>query len=652
MIRISAALALLFFLVDHSGNAQSGKAREPMTLFTLGERPVTVDEFIYLYRKNHSADTPGEYSPEKVEEYLDLFVKFKLKVEEALRRKMDTTAAFVKEFNTYREELRKPYLPDHRLLDSLVHLTYSRMKEEIRASHILINVGPDASPEDTLQAYRKIVDIRNRILNGEEFATLAARYSQDPSAAVNKGDLGYFTALQMVFPFENAAYGTPVGEVSQPVRTQFGYHVVKVTERKPARGEVLVSHIMLRTDDDADNEETRKLIFDIYDRLQKGVPWEDLCAEYSEDPSSKNDGGRLRPFGVGAMAMSGAPEFEAVAFGMNQPGQISDPVQTQFGWHIIRLESKIPLPSFETISASLRNRVSRNERARLSKEKIQMKMRAEFGFTEDLAVKEKILTLADSSLLAGNWRNEAGTMSGSVLFSMAGNRYTVSDFFHFAELNKEAGAGKRAASLYDRYVSRIQGDILEEKIKRENPEYRWLLNEYYEGILLFEIMEQEVWSRASADSLGQREYYERHSDAYQADERVQATIYSSSSKTDIAELRLLAAMGDSSAIEQFAVERKIRRERGNFEKTDRPVLSGIDWAKGIHVGESNGMHYLVDVSGILPPGKKTFHESRAAVISDFQNELERRWIERLKQKFPVKMNRKGRTFLEKQLVKK
>ncbi len=624
-------------------------------LFSLRNKPVSADEFIYLYRKNHPGDKPEDYTREKVEEYLDLFVRFKLKVEEARHRKMDTASAFLTEFNGYREELRKPYLPDSHMIDSLVRLTYARLQEEIRASHILIRVAQDASPADTLAAYNKIQALRKRIIEGEGFQAVAAAYSEDQSARRNKGELGYFTALQMVYPFETAAYETPVGKVSDPVRTAFGYHLIYVTDRRPSQGEVEVSHIMLRTGEGYDDDKARTTIFELYDKLQKGMSWADLCSQYSEDQSSRANGGRLKPFGVGTMAMAGIPEFEQIAFGLHDVGQISDPFQTQYGWHIMRLESRKPLAPFEELSASLRNKVSRDERAHLSRMAVQQKMRKEFGFREYSTAKDRVAAMADSTLTRGAWNPEPGLDSGKPLFIMKDHTYTIGDFLQYARQNQKRSflsPNEYLNDLYEGYVTAIQGEWLEAKIKAENPSYAWLLNEYYEGILLFEIMEREVWSKASDDSVGQRDYYERHRGDYQAGERIQATIYASAVPAQMKALEQLVTKHDSAAVEEFVSKNKVRREQGAFERTDRPVLEKIDWQPGVFVTEHSGLTYLIEVVSILPPGQKTFGEARAAVISDYQDELEDRWIKELKKRYPVRVNRKGKQLVEKILVMK
>jgi peptidyl-prolyl cis-trans isomerase SurA len=653
MITRSITLTLLCCSIVFPAAAQSSKQKETIPpLFSLAKRPVPADEFIYLYRKNHT-DKNGEFTKEKIEEYLDLFINFKLKVEEARHRGLDTTRAFLKEYGTYREELRKPYLPDTRILDSLVELTYKRMQEEIRASHVLINLKPDAAPEDTLKAYQKITDLRNRALGGEAFEAIASVYSEDPSAKINSGDLGYFTAMQMVYPFEQAAYTTNVGSISMPVRTRFGYHLVKVTGRKPARGEVEVSHIMIRTGEGFDNEKAKNTIFDIYDQLQKGVKWEELVKEYSQDPASKDNGGKLRPFGVGAMA--GVPEFERMAFDLKKPGDLSDPFQTQFGWHILRLESKIPMPAFRDLAASLKNRVSRDERSQVSRQVLQAKMKREFGFNENSQVKTKVLALADSTLHTGKWKAKPGAVAATeILFSMQDKPCAAKDFLLFAERSQKPNAvlpAQYLEQLYNQYIDEVQGQMMEEKIKRQNPDYAWLLKEYYEGILLFEIMEKEVWNKATEDTVGQRNYYLAHAAGYHAKERVKAKIFSAASKVMLEVLKALIEEGDSIKSGEFIKAQNIRQETGVFEKTDRPVLSKIEWSKGIFASENNGTHYLVWVREMVAPGPRSFNDARAAVISDYQNDLEKKWLEQLKKKYPVKISKKGKQYILQQLVK-
>jgi peptidyl-prolyl cis-trans isomerase SurA len=655
MIRI-AALLLLCSATLTTGFAQNKKQKmvksdDAITVFSVNKKPVTAAEFIYLFGKNPQ-HTPEEFSEKKIQEYLDLLINFKLKVEEARKRGLDTTAAFVREYNQYKEELRKPYLPDASLTDSLVKLTYNRMKEEVKAGHILINVRPDAPPADTLSAYNRLLDLRKKILAGENFEELAAQHSEDPSAKSNKGNLGYFTALQMVYPFENAAYTTPVGSVSMPIRTRFGYHILKVFDKRPAQGEVEVSHIMMRTGSDKDNEKAKNSIFDVYDKLQAGIAWEELCKEFSEDPGTKDNGGKLRPFGVGVMG--NVPEFERVSFSLEEPGDISDPFQTQYGWHIVRLERKIPLASFEELAPTLKNRVTRDERTQVSRQQLQAKLRKSLGFEENNTVKAMALSLADSSLIQGKWKMPAKVDAKAVLFSIGTQRYFLADFLrHVQKTHRISNLSpeKYIEQLYNNYADARINEKLEEKVLREHPEYGFLLKEYYEGILLFEIMEDEVWNKASADSTGQVQYYEQHKSEYQTGERVKAVLYSSASQADLDAIRPVLEKGDENAILDQIAQKHIKTESGYFKKDDKAVLGKISWAAGIHPAENNGIYYLAWLKNILPPGIMSFEEARPAVISDYQNYLEKRWIEELKKKYAVKVNEKGKQYIFQKLRK-
>lgn len=646
-LKRSAVFCLLSCMVALTASAQH-KA-EPETLFTVNKRPVSSEEFVYLYRKNHQ-HKPEQFTTASVAEYLDLFIRYKLKVEEARSRGLDTTARFRQEFGTYRNELLKPYLPDARMIDSLVALTYERLQSEVRAAHILIALAPTASPADTLAAYEKIMALRARALAGEDFGSLAARYSDEPRADETNGDLGYFTAMQMVFPFEQAAYLTPVGSVSAPVRTQYGYHLVKVLDRRPARGEVEVSHIMVRTDGSDGDDVARNKIFDIYDKLKKGMPWDDVCSAYSEDANTRDHGGRLRPFGV--RGMSSAPQFQEMAFALNKVGEISDPVKTPFGWHILRLERKISLPSFEDIKPSLTQRVSRDERVNISREALRQKMRLAFGFTENAAVKQRLINLAQAiladSAVAAEWQD-------ATLFKLKDQSYPVKDFLQFVAGHKGAHTpgtdDQKLEALLTEYADAKMLDLMEQKVKRESPEYKWLLKEYYEGILLFDIMEKEVWNKAMQDSAGQLAYYDAHRNDYQAGERMVGTIYSTESEQALAELKR-ALETNGPGVAELLAQYRIRSDSGAFEKDDRTILSQISWEPGTHLSEYKGIHYLVDITDMLPPGGETFEEARASVISDYQTFLEDSWIRELKRKFGVKVKKRAKKRVFAELVVK
>ena len=637
-MRLLSILLVFASLVSY-GQSIPASQYKPIPLFTLNGATVNTDEFTYLYRKNHQK--PDDFTEAKILEYIELFINFKLKVAEARHRGLDTTAAFKKEFGSYKEELKKPYQAGKDDLERLTLQAYERLGEEVKASHILIILKQDASPADTLVAYQKISAIREKLIRGDDFQLLAKEFSDDPSAKTNGGDLGYFTAMQMVYPFEQAAFQTKPGEFSPIVRTRFGYHVLKVHDRRRARGEVEVSHILLRMNAGSEVK-IKNSIFEIYDQLKGGRNWDELCKEFSEDTNTKNSGGRLRPFGVGALAS--VPEFETVAFSLQQPGEISDPFQSAVGWHIIRLEKKLPLPSYKEMEPSLKRRVSRDERLQISQSALLAKRKKEYGFAEENAIKDYIFSMADSTLTKGNWKF-GGTeeKKSATLFSILTKNKTLGEFISYIEANQTLNSASPAlmGQLYDRFVSETMNDIEEQKLIAENVDYRLLLNEYKEGILLFEIMEKEVWNKASEDSLGQCNYFSEHADNYKAGERVEARIFSTPDKTFLEEIKRKMEAGDTLKKEDLKKFKSVQNQRA-YERGDSKVIDKINWVTGIQETEAEGMHYLVEVSRLLPPGNKNFDEARASIISDYQDALEKTWVAQLRQKYPVKINKKGK----------
>lgn len=631
--------------------SQTKKNKQPVPLITVNKQPVYTDEFVYLYKKNHQ-NRPEEFTESKISEYINLFTNFKLKVAEARALGMDTTKKFTKEFKTYREDLKKPYRAEPDVVDQLAKEIYQNLTQEVRASHILIGLKDDAFPSDTLTAYQKMADIRKRILAGEDFEKLARELSEDPSAKYNGGDLGYFTAMQMVYPFERAAYQTNVGQLSPIVRTRFGYHLIKVIDKKPARGEVEVSHILLRAENDK-NGKVKNTILEIYEQLKAGRAWNDLCKEYSEDASTKDVGGKLRPFGVGALAS--VPEFERMAFSLKNPGDISDPFQSAIGWHLIRLEKKIPLPPYAELEASLKKRVARDERLQISQQALNAKRKKDMGFVEVEEVKREFFALADSSFNKGKWK-----FSGSSLLlekkiaALQGKELRVSDVVKFISINQAPNGinpKNYLEQLYTTFVDESMNDLEEERLKSDKPEFKNLLTEYREGILFFEIMEKEIWNKASEDTLGQRNYYQSHPDKFQAKERVEARIFTATDKSPIDEFKQKVEKGDTIS-EAFLKKFKSVQSFRKYEKGDSKIIDKVSWVVGLHETQVESNYYLVEIQQLVLPGLKTFEESKASIITDYQAELEKIWLEKLRKKYPVSVSSKGKKMVLAELVKK
>ena len=620
-------------------------------LLTVGKNVTTSSDFEYLFKKNNKDPKTG-LTEAGINEYLELIINFKLKIAEALGNGLDTTAAFRKEFANYREELRRPYSANKNIMDKLTQEAYDRLKWEVNAAHILIRVMPDAAPKDTLNAYNTIASVRDKLLNGGDFQALAREFSEDPSAKQNSGNLGYFSALQMVYPFEKAVYGLKKGEVSPVFRTQFGYHLAKLIDKRPARGEVEAAHILIKKGESS--EKAKAEIFDIYNKLNSGAEWDTLCRARSQDASTKDKGGKLRPFGVGAL--SSVPEFEAAAFGLQHPGNISSPVESRSAWHIIKLIKKIPLSDYSEMEASLKQRVSRDERLRTMEAKASEEKKKKLGFEENASLKKDLFDLADSTLANAQWKYKGGkNLLSMTLFSVQGRPPVKGgEFVKFVveRQGKEFQSPRTyMTQLYNQFVNEKIGEIEEEELVKTNADFRNLFNEYKEGILLFDVMEKEVWHKASSDSTGQLHYYEQHKDKYAAGERVEARVFTLKSAQSLEEIKEKITKGDTlkpADLEKFSSISEARM----YEKGTSKAVDKVSRAAGIYFPEVEGTAYVVEVLRLAPPGIKSFQEARPAVVADYQSELEKNWIAQLRKKYPVEINRSALKAVKKKILSK
>lgn len=633
----------------HPGKAGHDHQR---ILFTAGTQEVPVSEFEYLFRKNHK-NNPEAFNKKGVEEYLNLYINFKLKVSQAYARGLDTTAAFKSEFQGYKNELLKSYLTRRSDSEKLAEEAYERMKEEIRASHLLLPLDENALPADTLHVWNQALDIRKKILGGEDFVSLVKTYSSDPGAAQSGGDLGYFSALEMVYPFESVAYNTPVGTVSMPVRTRYGYHLIKVTDRRPAGNQVEVSHIMVRARDEKGLQKIREAKA----KLEAGEKWADIFKNYSEDQSAPDQFGRLQPFRRGGFDTS-APEFENAAFALRFSGELSEPVLTAFGWHLIRLEKTISLPEFSAYASELEKRISMDERSYLSAIKHLERQKKVFGYTENAEVVSKMLSHSDSTLLEGKWQFFGDPdFRSSILFTLDNSSVPVWAFVNFiGEVQQplppsafnEIKPSELMRQMMDGLISLKAMQAEERKLESENESYRMLLKEYREGILLFSIMESESWKKAGTDTTGQRLYYNANSFKYHAGERIRARLLSVSDSVTAALFLEKYKRGDSITSADLRKFRTVTPFR-NYEKGENKVIDKVLWQPGLFRTDDRSVIWLVEIKRLIPPGLKTLQEARASVISDYQDEVEEKWLLELRKQFPVSVDEKAKKLIFRKL---
>lgn len=629
---------LLLLCLFLACKASQNNIMENAALITIDGEPVPADEFLYVFNKNqYNIDSISQR--QEVLDYLELYVNFKLKVKEAEELGIHETDAFKEELEGYRKQLAKPYLTERKVTEDLIEEAYQRLKTEINAAHILLSLSPNASPEDTLKAYNKAIDIRRQAIQGKDFHQLARQYSEDPSATMNGGDLGYFTALQMVYPFEDAAYKTPKGQISMPVRTRFGYHLIYVKDKRPSQGQVKVSHIMVRATQGISAEDSiaaRKKIYEIYEQLRKGADWFEMANQYSDDIASKASGGALPWFGTGSMI----PEFENAAFSLSEEGKFSEPIKTAYGWHIIRLDDKKPLEPFEVLQPTLEMKVSKDSRAELNKAALIKRLKQENDFRPN----DEMITAAtediDSSLVMGQWTYTAENQAlNNTLFTIKDKAYTVKDFYDYITEKQRPQRNMTVEQymqvLYEQFSEEQLIAYEEAHLPEKYNEYRMLLKEYRDGILLFELMDKKVWSKAVEDTAGLRNFYEQHLSNYQWGERAKARIYVTTSQ------QKLDSVKTKNLLNQDDLENKdlaLNVFKGEYEQSDLPVLSKISWAPGTYDTQYDNRYYYIVVEEILPPETKKLNEIRGQVISDYQNHLEKEWVSVLREKHEVQIN--------------
>jgi peptidyl-prolyl cis-trans isomerase SurA len=624
-------------------------SQQDPVLMEIDGKPVTKSEFLQIYLKNNS---DPKYDKTSLDEYMELFRKFKLKVAEAEAQKYDTIPKLKKELEGYKKQLSLPYLVDSAQNQVLVKEAYERTRTEVRASHILIKVESNASPEDTLAAWNKIMGLKARIEKGEDFTSVAKgkNGSEDPSAANNGGDLGYFTAFQMVYPFEERAYTTAVGSVSNPFRTRFGYHILKVTDKRPARGTIKTAHIMVAVSKNASTEDftnAEKKINEIYDKLIAGAKFDVLAKEYSDDPSSNQKGGELPSFGTGTTTRM-VTSFEDAAFTLRNNGDFSKPVKTDYGYHIIKRLDWTDVKSFDDMKKELQTKVNKDERSKKTQDSFVSKLKTNYGY-QNLSKKSLkwFVKHLDTTYYFGKW-SASKLKKDKPIFILDGKKFGQQDFARYMENNYRGIRKDRNEVVVNQQFKSWEKDRIlgyeESKLTGKYPEYKALITEYHDGILLYEIMQDKVWNKAMKDTVGLRKYFESNRGNYMWGKRLDAVVYECAD-AKIGEKVFKMIQNDTinskhviEAINKDS-ELNLRVRTNKFDIENTAYIKGKELQKGVNKAfEFDGKTYVIKVNEKLDPKTKEFSEAKGAATSDYQNYLEKAWLEELASKHTVKIN--------------
>jgi len=634
MFKLRLLVVLFLFL-------QTFQAQEKdQVLLTVDGHSIRSSEFIRVYNKN--LDLVKDENQKNIDSYLKLFTEYQLKLREAKRLKLDEDPKYKREFMSYKKQLTKNYLSDNKVTDELVREAYDRNSMDINASHVLVRL--DETVKDTVGVYNKILELRERLVN-EGIDALKADVHDGKTLFVE--DLGYFSAFKMVYDFESAAYNTEVGEVSQPFRTQFGYHVVKVNEKRPSRGTITAAHIMVSLKQKDSAVDPEKRINEIYKKLLQGEPFDALAKQFSDDKSSAKNGGKLSPFKSGQLSST---IFENEAFALKEDNAISEPFKTQYGWHIVKRIKAQPIESFEDLKPTIEAKVKRDSRSKLINQAMVEELKGRYDITYNEEAKPYFVSLISEDYFRRSWRLPEDFNKDDILFSINGVDYTYNDFGRHILSAQRLYASKPvpAKDLIDKeFGSFFESTILryrEDNLEHENIEFANILKEYRDGLLLFDLMEKEIWNKASKDTLGLQDYYEKNKGNYQWEERLDFVMASTADAKKANKIFKLMKKGNTNVEISEALNSDKKQNviftTAIYPSNDDRLPSDIKKEVGVSgVYDHNEAFHVIKINALLPAGQKTLKEAKGAVINDYQQQIESNWINGLYERFQIDVNK-------------
>lgn len=671
-------------------------AQEPVVM-TINDKSISKSEFEAVYRKNNGKEVNN--TTKSVNEYVDLFSLFKSKVFEAESMGLDTLTSFRNELGGYRRQLAAPYLTDKNTNENMLTEAYERLKTEVRASHILVRIDETALPKDTLEGWTRIHIIRNAVLGklptaaeitnyekllknqsevakglkgkdstiykaklnsvkkladyyknaADKFMDIAPKTSDDPSVVDNRGDLNYFSSLDMVYPFETAAYNTKVGDISPVVRTRFGYHILKIYDKRESRGEIFVSHIMAKFGKDAteqDKANAKTKIDELYGKLKAGQVFEDLARQFSDDKQTGDRGGQLQPFKSGKLPKT----FEDAAFALKANGDYSNPVLTQYGWHIIKRNDLKGVPPFNEIKNELKTRVTRDGRSQMGRVALMERVKKENNFKENLKNRDELGNVLDTTYLKATWSaSRANKLGNKEIFNLGGRSYTQNEFAKFLEtqmtFRSPTDVKEIMKGIYKTWVEESIVNFEDAQLEKKYVDFRNLLREYRDGILLFDLTDQKVWSKAVKDTSGLKDFYEKNKNNYLWAERAEVSTFKCLNEKVAKDVRKQIKDGKT---QKEITESVNKLSQLNLSVENVTYLKGenanVDnnWKAGVVANNINDDKekkiFVIVVDKILPKSPKSLAECRGLVTADYQNYLEKEWLDYLKKKYVVKVN--------------
>lgn len=647
---------------------------------------VTYEEFKRQFLKNINLEE-HQVTAAEIDEYLQLYIRFKLKIQDAVEAGQNENSAYLQELAMYREQLARNYLYDREVTADLIEEAYDRMRSEVRVSHILIACPRGANAQTEAQAKGRIEEIYQQLKRNntaENFASLAETNSDDPGTKSAGGDLGWMTAMQVVYEFENYAYNTPEGDISPVFRTDFGYHILRVTAKRPNRGDIKVRHILIRVTAPGEeyDDAALKKIEEIRAQIMSGQSsFEEMARNYSEDYNSRYNGGVMDY--VNTPQYIGDPDRQKwvdQAFLLTEPGQISPVFRTNYGYHLVQLMDIKPMASFDQMRSYLKQQVQQNARSKVSIDALVNKVKKENNFTENKQAYQAFLSVLDSSFLQGSFQVDALPKSYTKdgkrfnlldmeLFRLGNDDYTVEDFALYLQTNRHAMNMDLAAAYETEYQSWVSQSCVENQndhLDERSAEFRDIYQEYREGILMFNRMQELVWDKANNDSTGLAQFFGEHRNDYRWNDRYHVDIYYCSD----AKMMKTVAKQVKKGIQADSLLRMHTKNNplgfnyrmGYYQWSDTGLVPNPAVLNTLFSNESyrsqTGIIKLnqigedfvvVNLHGFLPAGPKELSECRGPVTSRYQEELEQRWMDDLESRYEVSINYETVEALKKEL---
>lgn len=617
-------------------------------LFTYGNNIVSKDEFLKAYNKNKITPASKEQA---LREYLDLYIKFKLKVQAAKEIRLDTLPALEGDLQNFRSQIEDSYLKDNRQVDMLKDEAYSRSKKDIHTSHFHVPINDKMLPADTLKAYNAINEAYDELKKGKtDYENILAEIKEN-IAPVQGNDLGFITVFTLPYEFENIIYNLKPGEISKPYRSKKGWNIFKNEEQRPAVGKIKIAQILfaLPAGNNVLRDHAKQLSDSVNKAIKSGADFSELAKQYSDDKMTYMNGGVMPEFGV-AKYDGG---FEKVAFSLKEDGDVSEPFQSEYGFHILKRISLSPIPADKNDEAfmySLKQEVLNDTRIETAKEKFLKEILSKTGYKKNNTINEASLWKISDSFTLANKKIAAGNLNDkSILFSFNNNsKVTVGNWLQYFKRIKENTQAPNISSypeLLKNYVATTATENYRKRLQDFNTDFKYQLKEFKEGNMLFEIMERNVWSKASADSTGLIKYYDQHKTNYLWNLSADAVLYSCANATIAKNAIEQIEKGRSWKDVMSENPSQIQADSGRYELGQIPVIDRTNFTTGLITApvtnNGDGTTVFAQIIKLYSADQqRSFEDARGLVINDYQTFLEQKWIEQLKRKYPVKMNEK------------